>query len=71
MTKLPVSHIAAGDTAVAESAWNPETHLKNRSTIDAADHCLRKGMPRVLKFLRFFVDWAAKKWPLRGSLKLG
>jgi len=21
--------------------------------------------------LRFFADWAAKKWPLRGSLKLG
>jgi adenylate cyclase len=23
------------------------------------------------KSLRFFADWAAKKWPLRGSLKLG
>ena len=22
-------------------------------------------------YLRFFADWAAKKWPLRGSLKLG
>jgi len=25
----------------------------------------------ALKRLRFFADWAAKKWPLRGSLKLG
>jgi hypothetical protein len=25
----------------------------------------------LLKSLRFFADWAAKKWPLRGSLKLG
>jgi hypothetical protein len=23
------------------------------------------------KLLRFFADWAAKKWPLRGSLRLG
>jgi hypothetical protein len=23
------------------------------------------------KFLRFFADRAAKKWPLRGSLELG
>ena len=26
---------------------------------------------RVAKILRFFTDGAAKKWPLRGSLKLG
>jgi hypothetical protein len=29
----------------------------------------RAGDPRD-KFLRFFADGAAKKWPLRGSLKL-
>ena len=25
----------------------------------------------TMNFLRFFTDGAAKKWPLRGSLKLG
>ena len=24
---------------------------------------------KTFKVLRFFADWAAKKWPLRGSLK--
>jgi len=26
--------------------------------------------PYLVKGLRFFADWAAKKWPLRGSLQL-
>jgi len=29
-----------------------------------------RGRPPGLKNLRFFADRAAKKWPLRGSLKL-
>jgi isoamylase len=28
-----------------------------------------QGLPNRDKLLRFFADWAAKKWPLRGSLR--
>jgi flavin-binding protein dodecin len=35
------------------------------------DAAVREGLARANKTLRFFANRAAKKWPLRGSLKLG
>ena len=45
-------------------------HAVDQQNLDAErDETPRDG--RADKVLRFFADRAAKKWPLRGSLKLG
>jgi hypothetical protein len=43
----------------------PHDHTPQRSQRDI------DGSKIPINDLRFFVDRAAKKWPLRGSLKLG
>ena len=43
--------------------------LHRATTAKRGIHLTRKRSGLHLKNLRFFADWAAKKWPLRGSLK--
>jgi uncharacterized protein len=53
--------IANGDDPLDSSGVHPEAYPVVRRIIQAAKS--------DIKNLRFFADCAAKKWPLRGSLK--
>jgi hypothetical protein len=58
--------IITGTITLIEWIWERSDRLWHNATT-----------PRILQadeainYLRFFADRAAKKWPLRGSLKLG
>jgi hypothetical protein len=53
---------------ILEHDW-PPTALVFAAAIWFLHPLFEKGWREALKELRFFADRAAKKWPLRGSLK--
>ena len=72
---LTGGHISSGCGIIADEAANSAQFLNN--SLSNTGQCgigIASGTNQTIagnKILRFFADGAAKKWPLRGSLKPG